>query len=96
MASPFSDLYCALPDDEKQNMLAQLCFRIPVIRELLCDAAKADDGEPVYIEDYLRPLSDSTKKRRAPNVAGLLRLIDGQCGTEDRALSVAISRIGRR
>ena len=96
VASPFSDLYCALPDDEKQNMLAKLCFRIPVIRELLCDAAKADDGEPVYIEDYLRPLSDSTKKRRAPNVAGLLRLIDGQCGTEDRALSVAISRIGRR
>lgn len=85
----FGELFCDLKHDEKEAIAARLMFRIPIIQRILIDAA---DGE-AHIVDYLKPFSESTKKRRLPNIRGLLELIMAHTTAEDRQLRSALGNV---
>lgn len=88
--SPFSELFNALEEAEKWEMIAKLSFRIPVIRSVLRDAAEG----PVSIESYLGRLSQSTAKRRLPNIVGILELVHKQ-SEPGSALAAACCNVRR-
>ena len=86
----FSQRYVDLTTDEKKQAIARLSFRIPIIRQMLVDAR---DGE-VSLGDYMVTLSESTKKRRRPNVMKIIDLIKEAGGTES-SVAQAAANIGR-
>lgn len=89
--SPFASLFNALGEEEKWRMLAKLSLRIPVVRAILSDAAEA----PVSIESNLDMLSESTAKRRAPNIMALVQLIGRQSSSRSSLLASAVANVRR-
>lgn len=85
----FGALFCNLGDDEKRKVAARLVFRIPVVQRVLVDAAIGE----VDIADYLKPFSESTKKRRLPNVRALFALIASQAEEKDGSLKSALRNV---
>lgn len=87
----FDKVFDSLSDDDKRTMQAKLALRIPIIRRMLIDA---DKGE-VIMGDYMDSLSDSTKKRRKPNVSKLLDAIAEASAQEDDRIVRAVNNIRR-
>ena len=90
-AAPFGELFNSLSKPEKEAMAARLAFRIPVVQHVLSDAFAGE----VFIGDYLKPLADSTKVRRIPNVCALFELIKSQCSDQDSELQYALKNVRR-
>ena len=59
--------FCELTNEEKDDLLSKLCYRIPIIQNAIC----ADDVENSLIED-MKCLAPATKTRRLSNVRALL------------------------
>ena len=59
--------FCNLTSDEKDDILAKLCYRIPIIQKAIC----ADDAEESLLCD-MQCLASTTKLRRLCNVRSLL------------------------
>jgi len=71
--------YNKLDDKKKKMLVSKLAFRIPIIKKILIDAI---EGE-IFIEEQLsETLSESTAKRRAPNIAKLIDIIKENSGKE--------------
>ena len=85
----FGNLFCNLSDERKWSVAARLAFRIPVVQRILIDAAVGE----VEIADYLKPFSESTKKRRVPNIRSLFNLIGSQAAGEDINLKNALRNV---
>lgn len=88
-ATPFSERFRTLSPDEKKSMAARLAFRIPIIQQVLIEAANG----PVSASEYLKPFSESTKKRRLPNLRALFVLIEQHTCEEDERLLHALSNV---
>ena len=84
----FGSLFAQLDCTEKQAMAARLCFRIPIIQRMI-----ASNEEEVEIADFLKIFSDSTKKRRLPNVKALLAIIKQEMRPSDEGLNLAFEKI---
>lgn len=84
----FGSLFAQLDCTEKRAMAARLCFRIPIIQRMI-----ASNEEEVEITDYLKIFSDSTKKRRLPNIKALLAIIKQEMEPSDKGLSLAFEKI---
>ena len=89
VVTPFSVLFTQLSQDEQEAFAARLAFRIPVIRQILVDAA----AHEVSVTNYLKPFSDSTKKRRLPNIRTILGLISNHISSEDEDLLISMSNV---
>lgn len=87
--TPFGALFTQLSQNEQEELAARLAFRIPVIRQVLVDAATHE----VPVTDYLKPFSESTKKRRLPNIRVILELISSHASSEDEDLLAAIGNV---
>ncbi|WP_146003642.1 hypothetical protein [Enorma phocaeensis] len=88
-ATPFSERFRALSLDEQRSMTARLAFRIPIIQRILIDAAHGS----VDASEYLKPFSESTKKRRLPNLRTLFVLIEQHACEDDERLLNALSNV---
>ena len=53
----------------------------------------ASNEEEVEIADFLKIFSDSTKKRRLPNVKALLAIIKQEMRPSDEGLNLAFEKI---
>lgn len=84
----FGSLFAQLDCTEKRAMAARLCFRIPIIQRMI-----ASNEEEVEIADFLKIFSDSTKKRRLPNVKALLAIIKQEMRQSDEGLNLAFEKI---
>lgn len=84
----FGSLFAQLDCAEKRAMAARLCFRIPVVQRMI-----ASEEEDVEIADFLKIFSDSTKKRRLPNIRALLAVIKREMRPSDKGLSLAFEKI---
>ena len=91
LAAPLTKYFHDLSDEAKREMMAKLSFRIPVIRNVLFDA----QNNIVSITDYLNMLSESTVKRRLPNIINLFSLIGEYCSTENSELNAALANVRR-
>ena len=87
--TPFTRLFACLSNDERIALAARLAFRIPIIQQLLSDARLQE----VAIADYLKPFSESTKKRRRPNIKAILDLISSNVETCDGELYASIINV---
>lgn len=68
--SLITDKYCSLEPEQKTELLARLCYKIPIIQK----AVIADD--PIKVVDTVskKVLSESTASRRRPNILELLAI----------------------
>ena len=89
--APFTRLFHSLNEDAKREMMAKLAFRIPVIRNVLFDAQE----RTVAVSDYLQMLSESTIKRRLPNIMTLFQLLREYCNDEESELKAALDNVRR-
>lgn len=85
----FGKFFCELDEREKEAMAARLMLRIPIIQHLI-----AGDSETASIGCQLKPFSETTKKRRLPNVRTLVRMIGEQLEPGDVEMCRALARIG--
>lgn len=65
-------------EQEKINIIAKLCFRIPILREYL----KVSKNGPIDGYSFLSELSDSTKERRGSSIRSLMKCMS-LLGDED-------------
>ena len=89
--TPFSKVFCTLPENQRRLMLARLSLRIPIIRKLLVDAHDSD----VHMADYMIILSASTRTRRRSNVSSLIDFIYDASAESDVLIKTVVSRIDR-
>ena len=87
--TPFSALFAQLSQDEREAIAARLVFRIPLVRQMLVDAAVHE----VSISDYLKPFSESTKIRRLQNIRTILEHIAAHASSEDDRLLASIGNV---
>ena len=92
MASQFGRLFMELDEPSQRAIAARLVLRIPIISRMLLDAKDKE----IVLSDYLTTLSESTQKRRRPNVSALFDLIYEQADERDAAIRAAILRIRRQ
>lgn len=67
----FGEYYHNFPNNVKKELAAKLMLRIPIIQEIFRDARMG----VVYVDDYLKSLSEATIIRRRPNIMTLLDFI---------------------
>ncbi len=63
--------YCNLSTLRKEEIVARLAFRIPIIQHIFINALDKD----VIVSEYMHGLSEQTKKRRKPNVVDLINFL---------------------
>lgn len=86
----FSSRFSACDPSDKSRLFALLAMRIPVIQQIL----RAADKGTVSVIEHLVVLSESTQKRRLPNIIALLNVIKDQA-SPDSSLFAAILRVER-
>lgn len=88
VSTEFGSIFARLDGADKRAMAARLCFRIPIIQRMI-----ASEAENVEIADFLKIFSDSTKKRRLPNIKALLAIIKQEMKPGDIGLNIAFGKI---
>jgi hypothetical protein len=74
--SVFGTSYYKLDRDKQAILAAKLMFRIPIVQEMFIDAQEGI----IYIEDYLKDLSQTTLIRRRSNIRDIVEYIKKYSG----------------
>ena len=86
----FSDMFIDLSEQERRSMAAKLSLRVPIIRNIMASAMEQE----THISDFMTALSESTIKRRLPNVEALIGLIADEADKKS-ALTKKLKNISR-
>lgn len=69
--SVLGQAYRNISESNKEELVARLAFRIPIIQHIFKDSLVQD----VIVSEYMNGLSEQTKKRRKPNVLDLINFV---------------------
>ncbi|MBQ0143133.1 MAG: hypothetical protein KBT06_10150 [Prevotellaceae bacterium] len=70
ITTAFGDSFNKLSKSDKVNLKAKICLYIPIIQNYF-----ANDNGDSLMDEYFKSLSESTQKRRRPNINYLIQLV---------------------